>query len=76
MARFYGEMTGNRGTATREGTKESGFVAHIRGWNIGVQVDISVNSEGKDEVTVWLTGGSNGAIERKLMFRETEKEAK
>ena len=39
MARFYGEIQGNKGQATRMGTKTSGFHAHIRGWDVGIKVE-------------------------------------
>ena len=34
MAQFYASIQGNRGEATRMGTKASGIEGHIRGWNI------------------------------------------
>lgn len=61
MAHFYGEITGNKGTATRMGSQGSGFRAHIRGWNMGIEVFLNYNEENdRDEATVYLTGGSNG----------------
>lgn len=59
MARFYGEIQGSRGPATRMGTAKSGFEAHIRGWNVGVRVYLDVTEDGKDRLTVYKTGGSN-----------------
>lgn len=60
MAHFYGDIQGNRGQATRMGTKSSGIDGHIRGWNIGAKVYCQYNEKtGKDEVTVYITGGSN-----------------
>lgn len=61
MARFYGDLQGNRGQATRMGTAKSGMDGHIRGWNIGARVWMRVNDAGEDEVTVDITRGSNGA---------------
>lgn len=59
MAHFYGSMRGNRGQTTRMGTKQSGFSAHIRGWDIGVKV-IMVHRDGNDVIQVYRTSGSNG----------------
>lgn len=59
MAHFYGSMQGSRGEATRMGTKNSGITAHIRGWDIGANVDVRTDSNGNDVVTVFLTHGSN-----------------
>ena len=58
MARFYGEMRGNRGTVTRLGSAKSGMHVHIRGWNVGVVVRCGV-VDGKDYIDVWKTRGSN-----------------
>ena len=61
MAHFYGEIQGNRGEATRMGTKNSGFRGHIRGWHIGVSIECSYNEElGKDVIRIYKTGGSAG----------------
>ena len=58
MARFYADIQGNRGEATRMGTKNSGISGHIRGWSIGVRTDIQYDEEtGKDMVRVYRTGG-------------------
>ena len=60
MAQFYGSIQGNKGVATRMGTKSSGLEAHIRGWNKGIRVKMRVNDKGEDEAVVYLTAGSNG----------------
>lgn len=60
MSHFYGTMQGSRGEATRQGTKQSGLSAHIRGWGVGVYVTIFVDDMGRDCVQVRRTGGSNG----------------
>ena len=59
MARFYAEIQGNRGRATRMGTPKSGISSHTRGWNIGVHVFCGVGLDGKDYIIVEQTGGSN-----------------
>ena len=59
MSRFYGDLQGNRGTATRQGTANSGIHGHIRGWYVGIRVEGS-DVNGEDVFSVWLTGGSNG----------------
>ena len=60
MAHFYAEIQGNRGEATRMGTAKSGMRCHIRGWNIGIQVQIYQDKNGNDVVEVYHTDGSNG----------------
>jgi len=59
MARFRATIEGSRGMASRLGTESSGMVATINGWNVGVYVNIFVNEDGKDEIRVYKTGGSN-----------------
>ncbi len=59
MSRFYGDLQGNRGEATRGGTKSSGIGGHIRGWRVGARVSIDSNGQDEDEVRVSVTGGSS-----------------
>lgn len=64
MARFYGQIQGNRGEASRMGTAKSGFDAHIRGWNVGVRIECLASDDGvdgsQDVIKVYQTSGSNG----------------
>lgn len=60
MSQFYGEMFGSaKTTATRRGHRTTGLRAHIRGWEVGVEIHVG-ERDGKDTVSVWKTGGSNG----------------
>lgn len=60
MAHFLGSIQGvSKSSTSRTGTAESGVHAHIRGWNIGVMVEMDLDSEGQDRVTISRTGGSN-----------------
>lgn len=59
MSHFYAGIVGNRGEATRTGTKNSGIRGHIRGWNIGGKVQMWHDNEaGRDVVELQITGGS------------------
>ena len=58
MSQFYARIQGNRGMATRQGTKKSGIRGHISGWNIGIDVEGYVDENGKDHFIVRKTGGS------------------
>lgn len=58
MAQFYAEIQGNRGEATRMGTKASGVRGHIRGWNVGATVELT-HTDGEDICIVMPTGGSS-----------------
>jgi hypothetical protein len=66
MAQFYASIQGNRGEATRVGTKDSGLFGHIRGWYVGAQVEM-VHINGKDVCRIYLTGGSTGRKEKRLL---------
>jgi hypothetical protein len=71
MAQFYAEIQGNRGEATRMGSKDSGISGHIRGWNIGARV-VCTHEDGRDVVRVFKTSGSNGHGSSKLIAEFTE----
>ena len=61
MAHFYASIQGNKGEATRMGTKDSGIRGHIHGWDIGCEVLCTYNPRtDEDEVTIYLTSGSRG----------------
>lgn len=68
MARFRGEVTGQRGTASRLGSTNSGIRAHIRGWHVGVRVGgyVADGVDGKptpdDVFRIFATGGSAAAL--------------
>ena len=67
MSHFYISVNNVRGTYTHTGTKK-GLTAHIRGWNIGVKVNLKYNKETKkDYIEIYQTGGSNGIEQDKLI---------
>jgi Na+-translocating ferredoxin:NAD+ oxidoreductase RnfG subunit len=57
MAQFLGSVQGQRGEATRLGSKNSGLVVKANGWNSGVRV-VAMNEDGQDVFYVYATGGS------------------
>ena len=67
MSRFYADIQGNRGWASRGGSSNSGIMGHIRGWGIGAKVRVDVDDLGRDTVTVYITGGSNGHSPEKFV---------
>lgn len=61
MSRFYADISGGRGTATRQGHAASGIRGHIRGWRVGVQV--IGRADGSDDCfDVYATGGSDSGF--------------
>jgi len=67
MAQFYAQIQGNRGAASRMGSKDSGIWSHTRGWNSGVEVVGRVDEDGNDVFEVFATSGSNGGGSRRLI---------
>ena len=66
MAQFRATIRGNRGQASRLGTKTSGIEAFVNGWDTGVAVVLD-HSKGKDRVKVYRTGGSNHSHSSELL---------
>jgi len=60
MAHFYGTVQGSKGKTTRCGTKKSGMVCTVSGWDTGVQVEVEFDTvKQKDIVKIYKTDGSN-----------------
>ena len=72
MAKFYASIKGNRGSATRQGSRKSGVTGHIRGWDFGGRVNI-VEENGEEVVYLYLTSGSHATKQDKLIGRYTQK---
>lgn len=61
MARYKADIQGNRGGASRLGSANSGIWGHVRGWRLGARVEIDPGVDpDRDEVTIYVTGGSAG----------------
>lgn len=58
MAQFMATIQGNRGEASRVGSRDSGIVAHINGWDFGITV-AARHVNGKDLFDVYKTSGSH-----------------
>ncbi len=52
MAHFYGSIQGQRGEATRLGSKNSGLRAITAGWTGAISVTLS-HKDGKDVATIY-----------------------
>lgn len=66
MAQFMTTIQGNRGETSRLGSKNSGMVARVNGWDSGVTVIAGHDDEG-DFFNVYQTGGSNHTTAQKLI---------
>jgi len=69
MSNFYGSMKGSRGEVTRQG--HGNITAHIRSWNVGIQVN-GLKTESGNVFEVWLTGGSSCHCASKLLGTYSE----
>lgn len=59
MAQYRAEIEGQRGDASRLGTKSSGMYGHIAAWDIGATVNLSYNEELKrNEMTIRIDTGN------------------
>ena len=68
MSRYYGNISGNRGEATRQGTGASGFRASARSYigsvTVWLQSDEEKGDEEADLLTIEIARGSRvGGIE-------------
>ena len=72
MSHFYGIVQGNRGEATRGGSKNSGYSAVAASWEGAVKVNLWFNAEqgdgGEDWAEVYLTPW-RGAGKNILLYR-------
>lgn len=52
MSHFYGYLQGNRGVATRGGSKQSGIQSHIRSWTNDIYTRLTSDDEGNDQLEI------------------------
>jgi hypothetical protein len=58
MSHFYGGVSGSRGPATRQGTKDSGFSAYAQGWMSRLTVGFHYNATAdQDDAAIQIGGG-------------------
>lgn len=49
MSHFYGKVIGNRGPATRGGSKKSGYISQAASWEGAVEVNLFYHEEFKED---------------------------
>jgi hypothetical protein len=67
MGHFYGTVQGNRGEASRMGSKNSGMETYCASWKGAIRCFAYVNSDGKDCIRVEMTSW-RGVGEYKLLY--------
>ena len=65
MSKYYGTLQGNRGEATRCGSKDSGITTDAAGWGGAVRVCVFDN-DGVDWARVCLTKWHGAGVEKPL----------
>lgn len=73
MAQFRGTLEGQRGAASRLGSKKSGLNVTANGWNIGANVrlrHLKEDGRERDIMHVSVTGGSHGGEIFTLSFNQ------
>lgn len=69
MSHFYGTVQGNRGEASRGGSKHSGMTTHCASWAGSVRCNAYQNAEGIDCVRVTLgTWQGRGQSPSRLLY--------
>ena len=67
MSHFYGYIQGNRGEATRGGSKQSGYVATAASWEGAVRVQLHYDPDKKQDIAVvMLTPWEGNGVHREL----------
>lgn len=66
MSYFYGTLNGNKGEASRCGSKRSGMETYCASWKGAVRCKAYVNSKGLDCVIVELTPWQGVGINKVL----------
>jgi hypothetical protein len=67
MARFKGTVQGSRGEASRLGHKTTGLIATLNGWDVGIEIQASVNNADEDVFHIYRTSGSNNSSRKTLL---------
>ena len=66
MSHFYGTLQGNRGRATRCGSKKSGMQTYCASWDGAIVCSTYINEKGEDcvkvEKTTWQGQGENKVL--------------
>jgi len=69
MSRFYGTVQGNRGEASRGGSKESGMVTWCASWEGAIYCCAYYDEETKRDVVLVKKAKWHGAGEERVLYR-------
>ena len=74
MSAFYGMIQGNRGAATRSGSKASGYTSSCQSWDGSVRTDMWYNDKDELMVCIGLCTNGSSTYTDKTLFRGTFEE--
>lgn len=60
MSKFYGMIQGNRGVATRGGSKNSGIKGSVQSWDGSCQTELWYNDSNELMIRLSISEGSSG----------------
>lgn len=66
MSKMYASMTADASKTEATKRAHQSANAHVRGWNVGVEINAYTTKDGKQVYEVFKTGGSNGGRLEKL----------
>ena len=69
MSEFYGQVVGNRGPASRGGSRKSGIHVSAQSWDGSIQIDLRRGND--DELIVRLSTSSGSAMYGNTVFYGT-----
>jgi len=69
MSDFYGQVVGNRGPASRGGSRQSGIHVSAQSWDGSVQVDLRYNAD--DELMVRVSTSHRSEMYGNTVFYGT-----
>ncbi|MBR3208913.1 MAG: hypothetical protein IKF82_01460 [Bacilli bacterium] len=75
MAKLYGSLQGNRGEATKCGSRASGIKASVQSWNGSLIAYMDLDDNDKPIIELRITEGSN-SYGGHISFRGTLEELK
>lgn len=66
MSAFYGSIQGNRGAATRGGSKSSGYRASAQSWDGSIITDMWYNNDDELMVSIGINNGSSTYVQEEI----------
>jgi hypothetical protein len=73
MSKLYASIDSDARKTQATSRGHHDLSAHVRGWDLGIETSAHVRPDnGRVEIRVWITGGSNAARSQRLLAVVTE----